>query len=290
MELEQLKTFVSLYNTRNFTRTAEELNIVQSTVTSRIKVLESIIGEKLFTRKTRSVEITAAGEIFYRHALNSIKAMEEGLKAVNMKSNYRETITIGALNSLWNTNLFQLLTQYSEQYIDINLRMITGHSYEIIPKIQNGTIDIGFVNSPPRTAFFESILYKEESVQLVGSPELVRKLGSINAEDLLKLPYIHFHWGLPFTDWFEEEIGRQNTMQLRADNLSIVLPFLLQGKGIGFLSDSITKPYIENGSLAVVHLQSTKVIPPRQVYIIFAAEKALKWRKFLEYIKQEVGT
>lgn len=67
LDHEQLNTFLSLTKTKNFTRTAEELNIVQSTVTTRIKSLEEEIGEKLFSRKTRHVEMTQEGKTFYEY-------------------------------------------------------------------------------------------------------------------------------------------------------------------------------------------------------------------------------
>ncbi|GKU80673.1 substrate-binding domain-containing protein [Niallia sp. NCCP-28] len=210
--------------------------------------------------------------------------MTAGIQAVRLQPRYRETLTIGALNSLWSTNVFHKVTEYSQEYQDINLRLITGHTYDIIPKIQNGSIDIGFVNSPPCTPFFKTIHYKEESIQLVGSPKLVKRLGTISTLDL---PYIHFHWGMPFTEWFEEEIGKQDTIRIRVDNLAIVLQFILQGKGIGFLLDSISRRYINNGQLLPIKLKSSYAIPARLVYIIYAVEKANKIKEFLDYINQK---
>ena len=45
MEFEQLEAFLAVARTRNFTRAAEELNVVQSTITARIKMLEQIRGK-----------------------------------------------------------------------------------------------------------------------------------------------------------------------------------------------------------------------------------------------------
>ena len=55
METEQIEAFLTLVKTKNFTRAAEELNVVQSTITARIKMLEQSVGKELFKRETRKV-------------------------------------------------------------------------------------------------------------------------------------------------------------------------------------------------------------------------------------------
>lgn len=60
MDFEQLRAFYTLAQTKNFTKAAEMLHLVQSTVTMRIKQLEEKVGKPLFTRDKRSVEITQA--------------------------------------------------------------------------------------------------------------------------------------------------------------------------------------------------------------------------------------
>ena len=58
MDLENLKTFVTLANLGNFTQTAQQHMIVQSTVSSRIRELEREIGTPLFIRERKNVRLT----------------------------------------------------------------------------------------------------------------------------------------------------------------------------------------------------------------------------------------
>lgn len=62
MDIETMKTFLVLVDTKNFTRTAHQLFIAQSTVTNRILELEKELNVTLFERNNRSVELTPAGE------------------------------------------------------------------------------------------------------------------------------------------------------------------------------------------------------------------------------------
>ncbi|HET7580790.1 MAG TPA: LysR family transcriptional regulator [Bacillales bacterium] len=75
MDLEQVEAFLTVARTQNFTRAAEELNVVQSTITARIKMLEQNVGKELFKRRTRSVEITPAGETFFPYAERIMESM-----------------------------------------------------------------------------------------------------------------------------------------------------------------------------------------------------------------------
>ena len=68
MNTEELKTFIYLSKVKNFTLAAEQLFIAQSTVTNRISELEKEVGKRLFSRGSKTVTLTEAGEIFLRYA------------------------------------------------------------------------------------------------------------------------------------------------------------------------------------------------------------------------------
>ena len=68
MNIEFLKTFITLSNVKNFTKTADTHCIVQSTVSNRIKELENYIGQKLFIRSNNDIELTPSGEILLKYA------------------------------------------------------------------------------------------------------------------------------------------------------------------------------------------------------------------------------
>ena len=65
MDTSTLRTFIALSQIKNFTKTARQLYIAQSTVTNRIRDLEKELGVLLFTRNRKQVELTSAGENFY---------------------------------------------------------------------------------------------------------------------------------------------------------------------------------------------------------------------------------
>ena len=68
MDLEQVRTFIAVSELGSFIRAADRLNVTQSTVSARIKVLEDQLGNLVFTRSKNGVTLTSAGVRFERHA------------------------------------------------------------------------------------------------------------------------------------------------------------------------------------------------------------------------------
>jgi DNA-binding transcriptional LysR family regulator len=82
MELRQLRYFVAVAQTRNFSRAAEQLHMAQSPLSQAIRQLESQVGAALFVRTTRRVELTSAGDVFLRDALRILDTVESAQERV----------------------------------------------------------------------------------------------------------------------------------------------------------------------------------------------------------------
>src|ERR1700712_4029881 len=64
MDIQQLKNFLTLCDTLNFRKAAEQINIVQPALSRQIQLLEQEIGATLFNRTKRAVALTVAGNFF----------------------------------------------------------------------------------------------------------------------------------------------------------------------------------------------------------------------------------
>ncbi len=84
MELQQLRYFVALARTGNFTRAAEVCHVTQPSLSQQIKKLEDELDEALLVRrmdKSRTT-LTEAGEVFLTHALRVLTEVDAAHRAM----------------------------------------------------------------------------------------------------------------------------------------------------------------------------------------------------------------
>ena len=77
MNIQQLKCFVEVSKTLNFTKASQNLFISQTAVSNHIKHLEKTLGFQLFIRNKKNVQLTQQGEIFLKSALKVLEANQE---------------------------------------------------------------------------------------------------------------------------------------------------------------------------------------------------------------------
>jgi len=67
MDKRQLNAFICVFEERNITRAAEQLNLTQPALSATIKALEESLSTRLFIRKPRGVEVTEDARALYPH-------------------------------------------------------------------------------------------------------------------------------------------------------------------------------------------------------------------------------
>lgn len=96
MNTTQIKCFISLGKTNNFSQTAKELFLTQPSVSKNIHNLEKELGVKLVTNKSRKVFLTAAGRYFYEKICNIDQQVDQIIKNTKNYQTYGErTVIIG---------------------------------------------------------------------------------------------------------------------------------------------------------------------------------------------------
>lgn len=106
MDIKNVKTFIKVAELGSFTKAAEELLYVQSTVTIQIKQLEKELGFPLFDRVGRKIFLTAAGEEFLSLAYELVNMLSSA-ERIGGKSQ-QTLLRIGVSESL----LFSVITDF----------------------------------------------------------------------------------------------------------------------------------------------------------------------------------
>ena len=106
LHLRDLHCFMLVYESRSFSRAADNLDTVQSMVSTRIQRLETFVGAPLFVRLHRGVVSTEKGEVLYQHAkrvLRDVADLEDALRGdpkrvvrADAKRSLREITDLGS--------------------------------------------------------------------------------------------------------------------------------------------------------------------------------------------------
>ncbi|HUH90195.1 MAG TPA: LysR family transcriptional regulator, partial [Lysobacter sp.] len=145
MELRQLRYFVAVAQTRNFTRAAEQLHIAQPPLSRQIQQLEDELGVQLLLRNSRPLRLTDAGRVFREQALQILARVEQ-MKAATQRTgrNERSVLAIGFVASTLYSGMPLLVRRLRQQRPELDIQLLEMMSMDQIEALKTGRIDIGF--------------------------------------------------------------------------------------------------------------------------------------------------
>jgi LysR family transcriptional activator of glutamate synthase operon len=167
MELRQLRYVEAVARHRHFTRAAEELHVAQSALSHQIKRLEAEIGTELFSRNSRTVTVTEAGEAVAARARGVLDQVD-GLRheVDELRGLVRGELGVGATLPAGQIDVPSVLVRFSEAYPGIEVELQEGTAGDMMGYLLDGRIDAAFsllANEPP----------PEVAVEQLGEEEIV---------------------------------------------------------------------------------------------------------------------
>ncbi len=168
MNRQLLVTYMDVLETRNFNRTAERLNVTQSTVSARIRQLEQELDTRLFERGRGGAEPTAAGRRFETHCRSLLAAWSLARRDVEAGgSGNRQRLRISVQFSLARSVLIDWTKAVRERNPYLDLYLEANFSQQIQRDVLTGETDIGIVFVPQRAPdMFVSELGSESYIML----------------------------------------------------------------------------------------------------------------------------
>lgn len=151
METRQLEYFLAVADELSFTRAAERLYAVQSSVSAGIRALEADLGARLFDRDRRSVALTAAGEALLPRARAAVEAIDEVRAAVAAGPRaITGTVRLGVFTNLGYFDLAHVLAGFRDRYPGVELRLVPSPagSTGLAEDVRRGRIDAAFTGLP----------------------------------------------------------------------------------------------------------------------------------------------
>ncbi|SDW96067.1 DNA-binding transcriptional regulator, LysR family [Marinococcus luteus] len=170
MHIDEVKTFLTVVEEKNFTKASEVLSLSQPTVSVHIKNLEKEFLAPLFQRTTKSLMLTREGEVFLDHArqlMGTYAHMKEALYM--MHEEVSGTIHIGASFTIGEYVLPKVMARMQQEYEGIQFEVTIANTEEIIQLVRTLKVDIGLVEGHSRAADITLTPFQTDRLAVVKS-------------------------------------------------------------------------------------------------------------------------
>ena len=275
MNSDGIKTFIMLSKLKNFTRTAERMYVAQSTVTNRIAELENETGQKLFVRRQGGVELTEEGQLFLSYALRINDLEESFIQEVNSAARYEKQLRVGCINAVYESSLFPLLSRFFSDNRDVSLKVVLGHSADLLQMLQDSIIDVAFSYLPFKKAGFTSRRFSQDRLLLLASPAANAYKGGIRKQELASCEYLMCNFAFGDAGEFVRSLfPPRHAFRFEVDNSGKVIEYLLAGLGYSFLPAKMAERELKEGKLEAIRPLDF-VVPELISYCAFRRGNAL---------------
>lgn len=260
MDVELLRTFIEVQQTRHFGRAAENLFITQSAVSARIRQLEGELGVRLFMRDRNNIQLTTAGQKLLQHAEAIIAQWNRARLDVAVSDDSSQHIAMAAVPNLWEIFIPDWLQLARRKHGDIAITADDLSSESILRRVLDRSLDFGLLFEPPRLP--ELAIAPACVLRLL----LVTRTDHLPLEQALGQDYIYVDWGRDFAHQHARLFPDMPAPMLRLGLSTAALRLLEDYRGAAWLAEPQVRGHIAEQRLFAV-LQAP--IIERQVYAIY---------------------
>ncbi|PID01406.1 LysR family transcriptional regulator [Sporosarcina sp. P2] len=259
MELRQLRYFIAVAEELNFSRAAKRLHITQPPLSMQIQNLEKELDVLLFTRTNRSVELTEAGQQFYKDIVKIIDSLEgsiENVKRIHLGK--LGSLHVGFVGSATYDILPAVLREFRQQYPNIQVHLSELSTPAQLEALRENEIDVGVLRPPVLDETLHTeIVSIDPCVLAVPKQHPLLELKAVTLDDLKPYPFVLLS---PRT-WpglYTEILGLCNpVIQQEALEFQTVIGLVAAGIGITIVPQSTMNLHTQE----VVYIESIQQLP-----------------------------
>ena len=193
MEMQQVRYFLALAGTLNFTRAAEQANVSQPALTRAIQQLEAELGGPLFHRERQNTHLSELGRImlpYFETILTQTQAAKT--QAKNLKKLDGVTLNIGAMCTIGPAAVSDLIVKFQVQHPNVELAVSDKGSHELLEMLAAGDLHLALFSLPegPDVRFHAVPLFRERFVVCLPPEHSLAQQNIISGEDLHEEAYV----------------------------------------------------------------------------------------------------
>lgn len=267
METKWLEDFVSLAETRSFSRSAQLRHVTQPAFSRRIQSLEAWAGADLVDRSSYPTKLTPAGATLHAQALEMLQALQNTRAMLRGHSAAGEDVIQFAVPHTLGFTFFPTwVASLRDSFGPIKSRLIALNVHDAAMRLVEGGCDVLIAYHHPSQPLqidperYDMVVLGHEVIAPYVQPGTDgRVVFNLPGHPARPLPYLGYAPGTylgGLTDWILKQAGTPVHLDrvYETDMAEGLKVMALEGHGIAFLPRSAVKKEIQNGSLVEISL------------------------------------
>lgn len=267
MDLDQLKLFKDIAQTRSVTRGAALSAMSQSAASQRLQDLEQQAGVTLLDRTTRPLTVTDAGRLYLEMCRDILSRHEEFQAELDeLKARVAGRVSVASIYSVGLSEWSQLEDEFKRRHPDAILDVQFLRPEKVYEAVVSDRADLGLLSYPESTREITALPWRQEEMVVAASPyhPLANKSEIVPA-DLQGLDFVGFDEDLPIrreVDRFLREHHVHVNFTVHFDNLQMIKEAVAHGSGVSIVPARIMQSEIAQGRLVPIAIAGPELYRP----------------------------
>lgn len=243
--LHALPGFLAAARSGNLSRAAESLHLTVSALSHQIRGLEERLGQRLFVRNARGVELTADGRRLFERVAPHFDALDRAMRPYCARCD--DVLTLTLMPSFAASWLVPRLPRFlaAHPQLEINLQSSTA----VVDFERETGIDAGLRFGPGRWPGVQAVHLMDDWVTPTASPALIARLGRPTPRTLERFPLLGAPGGR-WSDWFARFGGKPPERYVATfDDSDTLHRAAAEGLGVALGRMTLARPLVEAGRL-----------------------------------------
>ncbi|MCG7520919.1 LysR family transcriptional regulator [Ruegeria sp. Ofav3-42] len=241
MQIKALETFLCVAETGGFHAAARRLNVTQTAVSARIKLIEEETGKPLFTRGAGGTNLTDFGRQFRPYAEQMLSLWSFASRDLPDQTQHRIALRLGAQLSVWDPLLVDLAVRYEQRLGQLLLTLNYDHDLNMVEAVATHVLDAALTHEKPSD---QRVLYQEltpECLLLVETPD--------KSDDPV---FVNLELGEIYQDHVRSTARKASGQTIFLGNCMMALRYVLQRGGTGYFPEYVIRDQLSAGKLTPV--------------------------------------
>ena len=255
MELNQLRSFLSVARAGQLVRASELLHLTQSALSKQIKSFEDELGVLLFVRTPAGMVLTGAGQRLLPLAVKAVESAQEiAAVAKAMRGTVSGALRLGTIIDPESIRLGPLLAVLLELYPHVDVSLVHGISGGVLQLLKERQVDACFYLGTLKDAEVAVRQLAIEHYVVVGPVAWEARLRSATWEDLAAMPWLATPPGSSqhgLVDQMFAERGLAYRTVVEADQEASMIELIQSGVALGLMRERVVASLLQNGHAVV---------------------------------------